>query len=38
MNRQTFAKLAIVTLPFLLLLFFTFAEKMGIRVISIFTK
>jgi len=29
MNRKTILKLAIVTFPFLLLLFFTFAEKNG---------
>ena len=38
MNRKTILKLAIVTFPFLLLLFFTCAEKMGIRVTTIFNK
>jgi len=38
MTRQTWAKLLILAFPFLLLLCFAFADKVGVRVISIFTK
>lgn len=38
MTRQTIVKFVILILPFLVLAFFAFAEKLGIRVTSIFSK
>ncbi|GEM_PF-812999 len=38
MSRQTIVKFAILILPFLLLVFFAFAEKLGIRITTIFNK
>ena len=35
MSRQTMVKFAILILPFLLLVFFAFAEKLGIRITTI---
>jgi hypothetical protein len=38
MNRQTVSKFVILILPFLLLVFFAFAERFGIKITTIFSK